>query len=86
MPNEAAASPTSRWPAGRFGPELGHLPEHRDALAVGLELRQGAQGRFHRVGVGVVAVVDELHAADGLDLQPRLSERRGREAGRALFE
>ncbi len=40
-----------------------------------------AQRRFHRIRVGVVAVVEKLHAADFLDLQARFRERGRGEAG-----
>ena len=42
--------------------------------------------RFHRIGIRVVAVVDELNAVDLLDLEPRFRERSGGEAGRAFFQ
>ena len=41
---------------------------------------------FHRFGIRVVAVVDELNAADLLDLQTRFRERRRGETGGAIFE
>ena len=36
---------------------------------------QCAQGRLHRIGIGVVAVVDELNAVDFADLQARFRQR-----------
>ena len=35
MPNDAAVSPTSRWPRLDSAPSSRHLPEHGDPLAVG---------------------------------------------------
>ena len=43
--------------------ELAHRAEHRDrALARAGDLGEGAQRRRHRVGTGVVGVVDDAHA------------------------
>ena len=42
--------------------------------------------RFHRIGIGVVAVVDELDAVDLLDLQTRFRERRRGQTGGAILE
>ena len=55
-------------------------------LSVGIQFHQRAQRRFHRIGIGVVAVVDELDAVDFLDLQARLRQRRGGQTGRAFLE
>ena len=43
--------------------------------------------RFHRIGIRVVTVVDELHAVNLFDLQTRFGQRRGGEkTGGAFFE
>ena len=42
--------------------ELAHRAEHRDGALAGTgDLREGAQRRRHRVGAGVVGVVDDAH-------------------------
>src|SRR5437667_50631 len=48
----------------RFSAEFPHFPQYRDALSLGVELDQRTQCRFHRVWVGIVAVVQKLHATD----------------------
>ncbi|SIA11587.1 Uncharacterised protein [Mycobacteroides abscessus subsp. abscessus] len=71
----------------RIGSQLGHLPQHRPA-ATGLapvprHRDQGFQARHHRVGVGVVGIVDHGYPViSGADLhaaardRPRPGERR----------
>ena len=59
-----------------FGTELAHLAQDCYAFSLGIELDQCSQRCFHRIGIGVVAVVEKMHAADFLDLQARSSERR----------
>ncbi len=75
-----------RVTALRLAPELAHLPEHRDALSLGVEFHQRAQGRFHRFGIGVVAIVEELNPADLAQLQTRFRERRRGETRGAIFQ
>ena len=84
--NSAAACPDFAMAALRFRTELAHLTEHGDATSVGVELDERAQRGFGRIGIRVVAVVDELDAADLLDLQTRFGERRRGETDRALLE
>src|SRR6478735_7379917 len=69
-----------------FRTELSHLSEHSDALSVCFEFDERMQGGFGRIWIGVVAIVDELNAADVLDLQTRLGERRRGETGGTLLE
>jgi hypothetical protein len=74
------------WASRASSPELGHVPEHRDGPA-GLAAahdREGLERRPHRLGVGVVGVVDDRDAVrplDDLHAPPRLrgggAEQRG---------
>ena len=69
-----------------FRTEFGHSSEHGDALSIRFEFGERVQGGFGRIGIGVVAVVDELDAADVLDLQTRPGDRRRGETGGTLLE
>jgi hypothetical protein len=72
-------------PGLRFSTQFPHLPEHRDTFSLGVELDQCSQCRFHRIGVGVVAVIEKLHAVDFLNLQTRFGQRcRGETCGTFL--
>ncbi len=62
----------------RDRPQLCHQPEHCDEAIA--ELRSGAEGRFHRCRVGVVAVVDNDEAA-AMDLHPPWGSDRRLDAG-----
>ena len=70
----------------RFGTKFPHFSKHSDAFPIGIQFHQSAQRRFHRIGISVVTVVDKLHAMNFLDLQTRLGERSGDQAGSAILE
>ena len=72
--------------AFRFGAQFAHFAEHGDAFSIGIEFDQRAQRGLHRIGIGVVAVVDELDAVNFFDLQTRFGEGRGGKAGGAFLE
>ena len=57
--------------AFRFIPELAHFTKHGNAFSIRIQFHQRAQSRLHRIWIRIVAVVDELHAANIPDLQPR---------------
>src|ERR1043166_6330330 len=71
---------------GGFRAELRHFAENGDALALGLEFREGEESSLGRIGIGVVTVVDELDAADFPDLQTRPGKRGGGQTGGAFLE
>ena len=78
--------------AGFFGAaELEHVAEHGD-LARAWELVQQVQRRQHRLGAGVVAVVDDARAIDAVHHQQAQGGRellqrvRGLGQGKTLFE
>ena len=50
--------------AFRFAAEFRHLAENSDAPAVRFQFDQRRERRLHRFRIRIVAVVDELHAAD----------------------
>ena len=60
----------------RLRTELAHLPQDRDALSIRIQLHQRVERGFHRFGIGVVAVVEKLHAVNLAQLQPRFRQRR----------
>src|SRR5438876_992885 len=68
---------TNAMTAHRFLAELAHFAENGDPFSIGIEFNQRAQGRFHRIRIRVVAIIDELYAVNFFDLQTRLGQRRG---------
>ena len=55
-------------PLGRMRPKLAHAAEHGD-LAPGIpQGGEGVQPGLHRIRIGIVGVVDEQDAGDGLGL------------------
>ena len=54
-----------------FRSELAHFAQHCDASAVRFQIDQRSQSRLHRIRIGVVTVVNKLHAVDLTDLQTR---------------
>ncbi len=70
----------------RFFAKLAHFAKNSNPFSIGIEFDERAQRRFHRIGIGVVAVVNELHAANFLDLQSRSGQRRGSQPSRAFFD
>src|SRR5882724_10228530 len=70
----------------RFGTKFPLFPQDSDAFPIGVQLDQRVQGRSHRLGICVVAVVEKMHAMDFFDLQTRFGKRRSDEAGGAILK
>ena len=70
----------------RFVAQFSHLAKHRDAFSVRIQFDERAQRRFHRFGICVVTVINELNSADLSNLQSRFSQRRTGKTGRGFFE
>ena len=70
----------------RFATEFAHFAQDCDAFSLGIELDECSQRCFHRIGIGVVAVVEKMHAADFLDLQARFGERRRSKTGGGFLD
>jgi hypothetical protein len=70
----------------RFGTKFPHLPQDSDAFPIGVQLDQRVQGRFHGIGVCVVAVVEKMHAPDFFDLQTRFGKWRSDETDAAILK
>src|SRR4051794_9290408 len=68
-PSRARVLPDLAVVARRVGPELSHLPQHRDR-ALGAERGEMVERRAHRHRVGVVAVVHEDDSAGKLQPLP----------------
>ena len=63
-----------------------HLAQNRDFSTIRIQLNQSSQRRFHRIGIGVVAIVEKLHSVDFFNLQACFGQWSRHEAGRAFFE
>src|SRR5947199_198978 len=70
----------------RFFTELAHRPEDGYAPAISVQFDQRSERRFHRIGIRVVTIVNELDTVDFLDLETRFRERGGGKAVRALLQ
>jgi UDP-N-acetylmuramoyl-L-alanyl-D-glutamate--2,6-diaminopimelate ligase len=68
--------------------KFAHAAEHRDALATAIanrRVRQGIDRRGHRLGIRVISVVENDHAAAGEATQAPARERRVRKPCRDFF-
>ncbi len=82
--SRTASRPISSWAVSESGPELEHLAQHGPRAPAAGHPHERLQSRPHRVGVGVVGVVDDAHAVGAVgDLHapaahgPGSAQRRG---------